>query len=115
MTILADAISEKIPNLDKEWFTNKIERAHHGKPSSDAILAKDSETVKYALINHNKSTENKKSIIHVSPMYSPALNEALKERKNLMKNNLDTDVVYPAKLLKQKKGSREKYALVQEY
>ena len=124
--ILIEEISRKLPNLTKEWFENKIERAHRSTTTKN-IIAKfvswqDSELVKTSMISFNKNSKNKGNpAIIISQMFSPALttrrNLALKERKDFIITNTTNDYIltYPANLLVREKGSKDQFKLYKEY
>ena len=123
--ILAEEINNILPNFTISWITESIERVHRAKSTTNIIAKfqswKDSEKIKTAIINYNKTQGNQENQLKVSQMLSKPLqdrhNAALIHRKELMKENknMNYTVVYPAKLIGKMKNSEGKYELIQEF
>lgn len=129
---LSSEISNHCPSLRFDQIKNSIDRCHRNlnrnpPPNNKSVPSisvkfktwKDSNDTLQRIIEQNKSKKNKH--INVSQQYSEQTtkrrNEALKRRKELMKENQNKEfrLIYPAKLLARKKHSKEQFELVEEF
>ena len=64
-TILAETISKQIPDLNKEWIRETIERAHRSKTGSNIIVKfvswQDSEHIKNSIIQYKQQNQRHQS------------------------------------------------------
>lgn len=122
---LIESIQNICPTFTTSYLQDNIERAHRSSGDGDnrTIIAKfsswkASKAVKKHIIEYNK--DNQPSIF-VTPMFSHALskriNKALKHRKNLKEtdDSFMMYVAYPAKLMRKKRDSDDKYELLKEF